>query len=86
MINKPKLLRIATVATSLDILLKGQLRFLQGHFEVKALSGLDDQLVMVQKREGVEVIDLPMSRKINIVNDIVSFFRLYYAFRKENPP
>jgi glycosyltransferase involved in cell wall biosynthesis len=85
MINKPKLLRIATVATSLDILLKGQLRFLQGHFEVKALSGLDDQLVMVQKREGVEVIDLPMSRKINIVNDIVSFFRLYYAFRKEKP-
>ena len=42
MINKSKLIRIATVAISLGILLKGQLRFLQGYFEVKALSGLDE--------------------------------------------
>ena len=42
MINKSKLIRIATVAISLGILLKGQLRFLQGYFEVKALSELDE--------------------------------------------
>jgi hypothetical protein len=37
--TKPKLLRTATVATSLDILLKGQLRFLNNYFEVIAVSG-----------------------------------------------
>jgi glycosyltransferase involved in cell wall biosynthesis len=83
--TKPKLLRTATVATSLDILLKGQLRFLQNHFEVVAVSGNDTHLQTVNDREGVTVIDVPMARKINILFDLISLFRLYRMFKKEKP-
>jgi len=83
--TKPKLLRTATVATSLDILLKGQLRFLHDHFEVKAISGQDNHLTNVKNREGVEVIDIPMSRQISLWNDLVSLYKLYVTFLKEKP-
>ena len=83
--TKPKLLRTATVATSLDILLKGQLRFLQNHFEVVAVSGNDTHLQTVKEREGVTVIDVPMARKINVLFDLISLFRLYRTLKKEKP-
>jgi glycosyltransferase involved in cell wall biosynthesis len=83
--TKPKLLRTATVATSLDILLKGQLRFLNNHFEVIAVSGNDAHLQAVKDREGVAVIDIPMARIINILFDLISLFRLYRMFKKEKP-
>ncbi len=85
MTNKTKLIRTATIATSLDVLLKGQLCFLQKHFEVLAVSGNDQYLETVKNREGVEVIDIPMCRKISFINDLVSLFRLYKTFRKEKP-
>ena len=83
--TKPKLLRTATVATSLDILLKGQLSFLQNHFEVVAVSGNDTHLQTVKEREGVTVIDVPMARKINVLFDLISLFRLYRTLKKEKP-
>ncbi len=83
--NNIKLIRTATIAASLDSLLKGQLHFLKNHFEVIAVSGKDEHLQNVNKREGVTIIDVPMARKINILFDIVSLFRLYRTFRKEKP-
>jgi len=83
--TKPKLVRTATVAISLDILLKGQLCFLHNHFEVKAISGQDNHLTNVKNREGVEVIDIPMSRQISLWNDLVSLYKLYVTFLKEKP-
>ncbi len=83
--NNIKLIRTATIAASLDSLLKGQLHFLKNHFEVIAVSGNDEHLQTVNKREGVTIIDVPMARKINIFFDIVSLFRLYRTFRKEKP-
>ncbi len=83
--TKPKLLRTATVATSLDILLKGQLRFLHNYFEVKAISGQDNHLTNVKNREGVEVINIPMTRQISLWNDLVSLNRLYVTIKKEKP-
>ena len=85
MTNKTKLLRTSTIALSLDYLLKGQLAFLQKHFEVLAVSGSDQFLQTVKNREGVEVIDIPMSRKISLRKDLVSMFRLYKTFRREKP-
>ena len=83
--KKPKLFRIATVPMSLNLLLKGQLRFLNEHFEVTAISGAGDDLEMVAKREGVKVHPIVMHRPISLYQDIKSLWQLYLYFKKEKP-
>lgn len=48
---KTKLLRTSTVPVSLNHLLKGQLRFLNQHFEVVAVSGEDVSLRLVTENK-----------------------------------
>ena len=82
---KPKLIRTATLGVSLDLLLKGQLKFLNQHFEVVAVSGGGDHLRKVYDREGVRVAEVPMHRKISVFYDIASLISLYRTFKKEKP-
>lgn len=70
---------------SLDILLKGQLAFLNEHYEVIAVSGGDNHLKTVASRENVRIVDLAMSRSISPFKDLVSLVKLYFLFRKEKP-
>ena len=51
--NKSKLIRTSTVAITLDYLLKGQLMFLNNHYDVLVASGTDSNLKNVVLREGV---------------------------------
>lgn len=83
--HKQKLIRTATVAMSLDILLKGQLAFLNSQYEVVAVSGADAHLDTVAAREGVRVVSVPMSRSIAPIKDLVSLVRLYFLFKREQP-
>ena len=80
-----KIIRTSTIAASLDILVKGQLRFLNEHFEVVAVSGEDQHLQNVRNREGVRVFSIPMQRQISPLKDLVSLWKLYVFFRKEKP-
>lgn len=80
-----KLIRTATVAMSLDILLKGQLAYLNQKFEVIAVSGQDAHLETVAKREGVKTVAVSMSRSISPIKDMVSLLKLYFLFRREKP-
>lgn len=83
--QKVKIIRTATVALSLDFLLKGQLAFLNNNFEVVAVSGVDAHLENVASREGVRTISVPMQRAISPIKDLVSLWRLYRLFRIEKP-
>lgn len=83
--NKIKLLRTSTVPISLDYLLKGQLKFLNQHFEVVAVSGEDEHLRRVAEREQVRVVPLTMQRAIRPFHDLVALWRLYWLFRTERP-
>lgn len=83
--KKVKVIRSSTVPESLNGLLKGQLRFLNSHFEVIAVSGDGANLDEVEKREGVRTIPVKMERRISLINDLRSFFNLYHVFRKEKP-
>lgn len=80
-----KLFRISTVPMSLNILLKGQLKFLNKHFDVTAISGPGKDLGELKSREGVKVHSIEIQRKISPFKDIVSLIRLYQYFRKEKP-
>lgn len=83
--EKPKLIRTATIALSLDFLLKGQLSFLQQHYEVIAVSGEDNHLKEVANREHVRTINISMQRNINLLKDLVSVWQLYVLFKNEKP-
>jgi len=83
-INK-KIIRTSTVAISLDYLLKGQLAFLQKKYEVLAVSGHDKHLEIVSLREGVKISGLEMQRKISVLQDLKSLWKLYLLFKKEKP-
>ncbi len=82
---KPKLFRVSTIPMSLNLLLKGQLEFLNQDFEVTAISGAGKDLEMVKNREGVKVHAIEMQRQISLFKDLKSLFLLYRYFKKEKP-
>lgn len=69
----------------MNILLKGQLSFLNKYFEVIAVSSGGSDLDIVKKREGVRVIPVAMERKISVLRDITSLIALYKVFKNEKP-
>lgn len=82
---KPKLIRISTIAMSLDFLLKGQLEFLNKEYDVVAVSGQDKHLENVAQREGVRVEVVSMQRSISPLKDVVSLWKLFWLFKNEKP-
>ncbi|MGL5937586.1 MAG: glycosyltransferase family 4 protein [Phocaeicola sp.] len=83
--TKPKIIRTSTVPTSLAILLKGQLKKLNEHYEIVALSSAGEPLQLVAQREGVRTIEVAMERKISIFKDFASLLKLIVLFAKEKP-
>lgn len=82
---KHKLVRITTVPISLDILLKGQLKFLNQEFEVIGVSGPGLALNTVKNRENVNLHSIDMHRNISPLNDLISLIRLFFYFVKVKP-
>ncbi len=80
-----KLFRIATVPESLDILLRGQLRYLNQFYDVTAISSGGDELEDLEKREEVKTHAISMKRSISPLWDLLSLWKLYRYFRKEKP-
>lgn len=80
-----KLIRLTTADISLNLLLKGQLRFLNQYFEVVGVSSDTGLLKGVGEREGIRTIAVPMHREIALGADIVCLWKLYRLFRRERP-
>ncbi len=83
--KKFKLLKVSTVAISLDILLKGQLSFLNKYYNVVAVSGFDKHLENVKNREKVPTISVSFQRNISPLQDIISLIKIYSVLKKEKP-
>lgn len=81
----PKIIRTSTIALSLNVLLKGQLRFLSKKNEIVGLSSEGSDLLEVTKREGIKTIAVNMERGISPFKDLISLAKLYYQFKKEKP-
>lgn len=82
---KTKIIRTATVSESLNILLKGQLKFLSDNFTVIGISSKGEALKEVEKREGIVTNSVEMERGISPFKDLISLVKLYNQFRKERP-
>lgn len=82
---KKKVLRIATVPISLNLLLQGQLRMLNEDYEMVAVSSPGKDLEEVETREGVRTVGIRMERRISPIQDLKSLFALIKLIRKEKP-
>lgn len=80
-----KLIRTSTIPTSLETLLKGQLKMLSKHYEVVAVSSPGEKMKVLEEREMVRTVSVPMERRISLVKDFISLIRLIILFAKEQP-
>ncbi len=82
---KAKLIRTSTIPVSLNILLKGQLLFLNKYYHLIAVSGKGKDLEDVAVREKVAIHEVEMQRNVYPFKDVISLIRLYLYFRKVKP-
>ncbi len=81
-----KLLRITTVPISMNILLKGQLRFMSDYFEVIGATSYDEKhFNEVRDREGIEMHHVEMKRTISPIQDLKSLWQMYTLIKKLRP-
>lgn len=82
---KQKLLRLTTADISLDVLLKGQLKFLNDYYEVVGVAADTGLLENVEQREGIRTVAVPMHREISLWADLKCLWNLFWLFRRERP-
>ena len=80
-----KLIRVTTVPLSLNLLLRGQLSFLNQYYNVIAVSSSGEALDIVKNREKIPTKEINIKRNISPLNDLKSLFALYKFFKKEKP-
>lgn len=81
-----KIIRVAAKPSSLDILLRGQLRFLNGSYEVVGVASPDEEVHRrIGEREGIRTVKVPIERRISLAKDLRALRGLYTLFRKEKP-
>lgn len=83
--KKYKLVRISTVPSSLKVLLRDQLKFMNESFEVIAISSEGKDFDEVIETQGVRGYKVDMTRRITPFRDLAGLLRLYLIFRKERP-
>src|SRR5689334_17943067 len=81
-----KLLRVTTVPSSLAILLRRQLLFMQQNgFEVVAISADGKEVAEIVRNEQCKHLVIPMTRTIAPVSDLKAVIRMYKIIRREKP-
>lgn len=86
MSQKSKIIRITTVPASMNVILKGQLGWMNQYYEIVGVTGQDEKhFPDLIKREGIRMIPVFMARNISILKDLISVWTLFRIFRKEKP-
>ncbi|WP_312697189.1 glycosyltransferase family 4 protein [Sphingobacterium mizutaii] len=80
-----KIIKIATVPESLNILLRGQFKFLSKEYEVIGISSFGENLDELRRREGIQCIGINMERKISVIKDFISLIKLVAVLKREKP-
>lgn len=80
-----KIIRTSTIPLSLNVLLKGQLKFLSQFFNIIGISSEGNDLLEVEKREKIKTIAVEMERGISPVKDFISLIKLVLILKKQKP-
>ena len=77
-----KLVIVTTVPLSFSTLTKGQPKYLKEFFNVSLVTSKGEANKEISTYEGVDVIEINMTRQITPFQDIKSLLKLYYYFRE----
>lgn len=81
----PKILRITTVPISLNILLKGQLRFMREKgFEVVTASANGNEVSQIVEREVVTHHQIDFTRTLSPFRDLKALFQLIKLIKRND--
>ncbi|WP_433895712.1 glycosyltransferase family 4 protein [Sphingobacterium mizutaii] len=81
-----KLLRITTISHSLDLLLKGQLKYVgEAGFKVSIACTNDNNIDRIEERENVEYHELKLTRTLNPLKDLFSLIQAINLIKKLRP-
>lgn len=85
--NKIKIIRSSTIPASVDTFCNGLLRELREteDYDIVVVSSPGDEMSLIEKREGVRCVSVPMKRHIAPFKDLKSLWRLIKVFKKEKP-
>lgn len=84
--EKKKIIRITTVPVSLNVLLKGQLAFMNQFYKVIGVSAYEEHhFSEIKNREHIELESLTMTRTISPLKDLIALYKLYFFLKKEKP-
>lgn len=82
----PKLIRITTAPLSLNVLLRGQMRYMnENGFEVIMVSSDGPELELVKRNEGCRHHIIPMTRKMTPFTDLRCLWLMYKFLKNEKP-
>jgi glycosyltransferase involved in cell wall biosynthesis len=80
-----RLVRISTDPMSLKYLLPGQLAYLNQRYQVIGISSPGQYLTDVQRRENIPTIPIQMSRRIDLLYDIISLYKMIKCLHALKP-
>ncbi|MFT3909005.1 MAG: glycosyltransferase family 4 protein [Ferruginibacter sp.] len=82
----PRLIRITTVPVSMQVLLRGQLKFMKEHgFDVTMVSADGEEVKALEEQEGSPHIAVPFTRMITPIKDMICWIKMFRIFRKLKP-
>jgi glycosyltransferase involved in cell wall biosynthesis len=83
---KKKVIRIATVPIYMNIVLRGQLKYLSSKFHIIAITSPDSKhFHEIGQREGVKMYPVAIQRTIHIWKDLVALAKLIKIIIQEKP-
>lgn len=83
--NKKKIIRACTVPQSLDFCEEVMERLRNEGYEMIAVTSPGPELDKLRDEKGFHCIEVPMARRISLLQDIKSLFNMISVFRKERP-
>ena len=83
--KKLKIIRVTTKPISLNILLKGQLKYINKFHDIIAISSSGKELKDFETEEGIRTIPLEMTRKISPIKDFISLLQMIRILKIERP-
>src|SRR4051794_717155 len=84
--SMPKLVRITTVPISLQLLLKGQMKFMRENgYDVTMISAAGAEVKPLLQQEGCPHIVVPFTRMITPFRDMFCLIKLIWIFMKIKP-
>lgn len=81
-----KIVRTATVPTSIDVFCRGLLGELRSEgYDMVVITSPGPEITDIERREGVRCVTVPMERHISPLRDLRSLWGLIRTFRRERP-